>query len=56
MVYVYALKSLNNNYIYVGQTENVLIRFHQHMNGEEKNTRYYVPFELIFSILFDELR
>jgi putative endonuclease len=50
MVYVYALKSLDRNYIYIGQTENVLARFHQHNNGEEKNTRYYAPFVLIFSM------
>jgi putative endonuclease len=50
MVYVYALKSLARNYIYVGQTKNVITRFHQHNNGEEKNTRYYAPFELVFSM------
>ena len=50
MIYVYALKSFEKNYIYVGQTENVIVRFHQHNNGEEKNTRYYAPFELIFSM------
>jgi predicted GIY-YIG superfamily endonuclease len=39
MIYVYALKSLNHNYIYAGQTENVIIRFHQHNRREEKNTQ-----------------
>jgi hypothetical protein len=30
VVYVYAIKSLSTNYIYVGMSENVIKRFHQH--------------------------
>ncbi|PBQ34583.1 endonuclease [Sphingobacteriaceae bacterium] len=54
MVYVYAIKSLHRNYIYVGQTENVLLRFHQHNNREEKSTKPYSPFLLIFSMQCDD--
>lgn len=50
MYFVYAIKSLNRNYIYVGMTENILVRFHQHNNGKEKTTKPYSPFELIFTM------
>jgi putative endonuclease len=49
MIYVYAISSLNKNYIYVGQTDHVIRRFHEHNNGMEKTTRPYLPFELINS-------
>lgn len=48
MIYVYALKNFNHNYMV--RRKNVLVRFHQHTNGEEKNTWHYAPFELIFSM------
>jgi putative endonuclease len=50
MVYVYAIRSIYRNYTYVGQAENVIIRFHQHNNGEEETTKYYRPFILILSV------
>ena len=49
MFFVYAVKSLVKNYIYVGQTDNVIRRFQEHNDGLEKTTRPYLPFELIFS-------
>ena len=50
MVFVYILKSLNRNYTYVGQTDHVIRRFHEHNNGQEKNTRAYAPFMLVLTI------
>ena len=49
MFFVYAIRSLHKNYIYVGLTDNVIRRFHEHNNGLEKTTRPYLPFELINS-------
>ena len=49
MFFVYAIKSLVKNYIYVGLTDHVIRRFHEHNNGFEKTTKPYLPFELIFS-------
>ncbi len=49
MIFVYVLNSLVKNYIYVGQTNHVIRRFHEHNNGREKTTRPYAPFELINS-------
>ena len=48
MFHVYAIKSILRNYIYVGLTNNLERRFGEHGNGENKTTRPYKPFELIF--------
>ncbi len=47
MFYVYAIKSLNRNYIYVGLTDNVERRFGEHQNGKNKTTKPYSPFKII---------
>ena len=44
MYYVYAIKSLNKNYIYVGLTNNSERRIEQHNSGKERTTRPYSPF------------
>ena len=49
MVFVYAIKSISRNYTYVGQTDHVIRRFHEHNNGK-KNTRAYAPFILVLTI------
>ncbi len=48
MYYVYAISSVNRNYIYVGMSNNVERRVSQHNKGYEKTTKPYVPFKLIF--------
>lgn len=48
MYIVYAIKSLTRNYIYVGLTDNLERRLHQHNNGLNKTTKAYRPFELIY--------
>lgn len=52
MYYVYAIKSLEKNYIYVGLTNNIDRRFNQHNNGKEKTTNFYKPFVLIYQEKF----
>ena len=49
MIFVYAISSLVKNYIYVGQTDHVIRRFHEHNDGLEKTTKPFAPFELIYS-------
>jgi putative endonuclease len=49
MFTVYALKSLNNNFIYVGITENLEKRLIRHNKGYVKSTKRYSPFELFYS-------
>lgn len=45
--YVYVLRSLIKDFIYVGFSENLKVRVQQHNNKEELSTKPYVPFELI---------
>ena len=47
MYFVYAIKSRNKNYIYVGLTNNPERRITQHNTGKEKTTKSYAPFERI---------
>lgn len=48
MFFVYAIRSLVHNYIYVGLTNNIERRVGQHQSGHEKTTKYYRPFQLIY--------
>jgi putative endonuclease len=47
MYQVYAIKSCNRNYIYVGITNNFTRRLNEHQKGKEKTTRSYAPFKVI---------
>jgi len=42
--YVYAIKSVNRNYIYVGLTNNIDRRLSEHNKGYNKKTKAYLPF------------
>lgn len=53
MIYfVYAIKSINKNYIYVGLTNDLNRRISQHNQGKEKTTRPYAPFQTIYTEKF----
>ena len=47
MFYVYALKSLKDEKMYVGQTGNLKSRMAQHARGDVKSTRHRRPLQLI---------
>ena len=49
MYYVYAIKSLVRNYIYVGLTNDVEKRIAQHNKGQNRSTKAYKPFKLIYT-------
>ncbi|MCM4157642.1 GIY-YIG nuclease family protein [Gramella sp. AN32] len=49
MFIVYAISSVNRNYIYVGLTSNLKARIERHNKGLEKTTKPYAPFKLIFT-------
>ncbi|MCL5031367.1 MAG: GIY-YIG nuclease family protein [Bacteroidetes bacterium] len=52
MYQVYAIKSINRNYIYVGMTSNLEERLKRHNNGYERTTKPYKPFKLIYSEVY----
>jgi putative endonuclease len=45
--YVYVLKSINKDFIYVGFTQDIKRRFKEHNNKEELSTKHYAPFEMV---------
>ena len=49
MFSVYAIKSINHNFIYVGMTENLKERFISHNKGYVKSTKRFAPFKLFYS-------
>jgi putative endonuclease len=53
MYYVYAIKSLVKNYIYVGMTNDIERRVLEHNSGENKSTKAYKPFILIHKEQFE---
>jgi putative endonuclease len=54
MIIVYAIKRLERNYIYVGMTNDLNRRIQEHNNGENKSTKSYRPFILIYSESFPD--
>ncbi len=47
MFYVYFLKSLKNNDLYIGSTKSVEKRLVEHNNGKTKSTKFYRPWKLL---------
>ncbi len=47
--YVYALSSLQTNYIYVGMSDNPDRRIHSHNLGYNRTTKPYRPFKTILT-------
>lgn len=47
MIFVYAISSINFNYIYVGMTADIEERFSRHNSGREKTTKPYAPFIIL---------
>lgn len=48
-IYVYALKSLKDDRIYVGMTADVNKRLKEHNSGKTKSTKGFLPWILIFT-------
>lgn len=53
MYYVYVLKSLKNNRLYTGSTNNLTRRVEEHNTGISKYTRLTKPFKLMYFEKFD---
>ena len=54
MHYVYVLRSLKDSKKYIGYTENLDRRLHEHESGMVKSTRYRRPIELIYKESFKD--
>ena len=46
MFYFYAISSLTKNYIYLGISNDIERRVHEHNSGQNKTTKPYRPFVL----------
>ena len=49
MFYVYAIQSVSKKYIYVGLTNNIERRILEHNKGENRSTKAFKPFVLIYT-------
>ena len=47
MYFVYILRSLKNNDIYIGSTENIVKRLNLHNKGKVRSTKAYRPWQLL---------
>ncbi|QCX01378.1 GIY-YIG nuclease family protein [Aggregatimonas sangjinii] len=48
MMVVYAIASIEHNYIYVGMTNNLENRLARHNGGRERTTKFYATFKTIY--------
>lgn len=46
MWFVYIFKSLSENFIYIGSTNDINRRLQEHNEGLSQSTKHYRPFEL----------
>jgi putative endonuclease len=46
MWFVYVLKSISNEFIYIGSTNNLKRRLLEHNEGLVLSTKHYAPFEI----------
>ncbi len=53
MFYVYVLRSLKDGRLYKGLTQDVTKRLKQHNHGENRSTKGFVPWELVFTKEFN---
>lgn len=54
MFYVYVLKLLKDNSLYVGYSSNLKQRIKSHKDGKNFSTKYKLPLELIFYEAYKE--
>ena len=54
MYFVYVIKSINRNYIYIGISDNVNRRLSEHNSGNNKTTKPYKPFGLLHTEKFTD--
>lgn len=53
-MYVYVLKSLKNEWMYVGMSSNVERRITEHNSGKVRSTKAYCPWKLLHLESFND--
>ena len=53
MIFVYAIYSLKDGRIYVGQTQNIEKRLKEHNSGQTISIRPYIPWKLFYQEVFE---
>ena len=53
MYFVYIIKSINFNRYYIGSTEDMERRLLYHNSGKVKSTKFYKPWEIVYSESYD---
>ncbi len=48
MFYVYVIRSVKEDYHYIGYTSNLRKRLKEHDSGKTKSIKHLVPFELLY--------
>ena len=48
MFYVYVLKSISKNFIYIGATHDLKKRYELHNSGKIRSTKYFQPLKLMY--------
>jgi putative endonuclease len=48
MYFLYFIKSLKDNFIYIGTTSDISKRLIRHNKGGNVSTRYHIPYKLIY--------
>ena len=54
MVYVYVIRSLKNECLYVGMAEDAVKRLAEHNRGKSKYTSGFMPWKLIYQEEFQD--
>jgi len=52
MYYVYILKLCNHQY-YIGRSDNLKRRLKEHVSGQERTTKKFLPIKLVTYLAFD---
>ncbi|NUN69903.1 MAG: GIY-YIG nuclease family protein [Bacteroidetes bacterium] len=52
MITVYVLESMHSRWLYVGMTNNLQRRFHQHQSGYVRSTKARRPYRIIYIATF----
>ena len=53
---IYILKSQKTHKYYIGSTKNIEKRLYEHNSGQTKSTKNGIPWQLVFSQVFDSVQ